>query len=77
MQSSLASLSPRQLRRAAEIKEKIDSLQRELDGLLGAAAPAPSRRGRKKRRTMSPEARAKIGEAQRRRWAKQKSKAGK
>jgi len=43
-----------------------------------AAASAGSQRtgsakGRKKKRTMSPEARAKIGAAQRARWARQKS----
>jgi len=48
----LINLSPQQLRKAADLKEKLQSLQRELDGLLGAksgtvkapAPPAPKRR---------------------------------
>ena len=48
----LINLSPQQLRKAADLKEKIQSLQRELDGLLGAKAeqakapeaPAPKKR---------------------------------
>jgi hypothetical protein len=36
------------------------------------AAPAPKRRGAKKKRTMSAEARAKIAAAQRARWARQR-----
>ena len=48
----LINLSPQQLRKAADLKERIQTLQRELDGLLGAKsekakapqAPAPKRR---------------------------------
>ena len=35
---SITNLTPSQLRRAAELKEKIDSLEQELAGLLGASA---------------------------------------
>lgn len=81
------------LRRAADIQDKIEALQRELASLLGgkpiAAAPAPAPAaaakpaaadGRKRRRNMSAEARARIGAAARARWARyraQKEKAAK
>ena len=38
--------------------------------------PAPARRKRRKKRTMSPEARAKIAAAQKARWAKWKREKG-
>jgi hypothetical protein len=62
-------LSARQLRRAADIKDKIESLQKELTRLLGSTdGPAAPR----KRRKMSAAARAKIAAAQKARWAKQR-----
>ena len=66
------------LRRAIEISERIEKLEAELRSVLGgssagaaSAAPkaAPAKRG-KKRRKMSPEARARIVAAQKARWAK-------
>jgi len=57
------------LRRAADIKDKIESLQKELSRLLdstdGAAVPG-------KRRKMSAAGRARIAAAVRARWAKVK-----
>jgi hypothetical protein len=68
----ISNLSAQQLRRAATIKDQIDSLQSELDRLLGSsngkAAPTA-------KRTMSAAARARIGAAQKARWAKVKGKA--
>ena len=69
------------LRRAIEITEKIQSLEAELKAVLsGAAAPAaaarapkadaPAKVKGKKKRVMSPEARARIVAAQKARWAK-------
>jgi hypothetical protein len=61
-------LSASQLRRAADIKDKIESLQKELAGLLGSStdgAAAP-----RKRRKMSAAGRARIAAAQKARWAK-------
>jgi hypothetical protein len=77
--NSLLNLSPADLRRAAQIKEQIDSLNAELGSILSgtsgrtsgnsaAAAPTDGRRGG--RRTMSPAARAKIAAAAKARWAK-------
>jgi hypothetical protein len=69
--SSIIQLSPKQLRQAAAIKEKIVALQKQLEQLSGsdtksAGAPAPVR----KKRKLSPAARAKIVAAQKARWAK-------
>ena len=69
MQSaSLANLSGQQLRRAAQIKERIEALQRELSQALGVPNGAVQASGG--RRVLSPAARAKIAAAQRARWAK-------
>ena len=72
--SSITSLSPQQLRRAAEVKEKIQSLEKELNQLLGstekpAVSPAP-----KKKFKMSAAAKAKISAAAKARWAKIKGR---
>ena len=72
------SLSSSQLRRAAALQEKIEVLQVELSQLLGgssSAAPAAEGKPGKKKRVMSAAARKKIADAQRKRWAKQKSAA--
>lgn|SRR6266853_422211 len=72
-----------QLKQAIALAERIESLQAELASLFGggsSAAPAAppasfavAKPGRRRvRRTMSPEARAKIAAAQRARWAKTK-----
>lgn len=69
------------LRRAGEILQEIENLQKELTGLFGGSAASASvavsgkKRGRPpggggKRRTMSTEARARIAAAAKARWAK-------
>jgi len=72
---SIQNLSAKQLRQAATIKEKIDSLESELNRLLGTEVSNGrtsnlATDGRKKKRTMSAAAKAKIAAAQRARWAK-------
>jgi hypothetical protein len=67
----IASLTPQELRRAADIKEKIQSIEKELNQLLGAPAEifveaAP----RKKRRRLSAQAIANIRAGARKRWGK-------
>ncbi len=64
-------LSASQLHRAAAIKHKIESLNKQLVRLLGSTAGAavPS-----KRRKMSAAARAKIAAGARARWAKVKGR---
>lgn len=76
---SLLNLTPAQLRHAADLKEKIESLQRELNHLQGtptpAVAAAPSAPKAKRKRKFSAEGLARIAEAQRIRWAKVKGTA--
>lgn len=70
-------LSSSQLRRAAALQEKIEGLQQELAQLLGGSSKSAPVEGKpaKKKRVMSAAARKKIADAQRKRWAKQKSAA--
>jgi len=69
--NSITNLSARQLRRAAEIKEKIQSLESELNRIFTSPEATPVMEAKPKRK-MSPAARAKIAAAQRARWAKLK-----
>jgi hypothetical protein len=69
-------LSSKQLQRAAKIKGKIETLQGELRHLLGgglASNDNTSKAEKPKKRTMSAAARARIGAAQKARWAKVKA----
>ena len=68
-----------QLKQAVTIAEQIAELQAKLAGLIGgggSVAPAPKAAAapvvKSGKRTMSPEARARIAAAQRARWAKSK-----
>jgi len=73
--NSITSLTSQQLRQAASIKERIDALNKQLNQLLGATAPAAS--GAAPKRTMSAAARAKIRAAAKARWARwRQGKAG-
>jgi hypothetical protein len=72
-------LSARELRRAADLKDRIESLQSELNKILGyfvgngrtpVATPVSKKTGRRK---MSAAGRAKIATAARARWAKVKA----
>jgi hypothetical protein len=65
---NITDLTPQQLRRAAAIKEKLDSLNKELRRLLDSATTDGATS--KKKRMMSAAARRKIAAAQRARWAK-------
>jgi len=74
----MTNLSASDLRRAAAIKDKIESLQAELTKVLGgrevgngsAASPTGKKTGRRK---MSAAGRAKIAAAAKARWAKVKA----
>jgi hypothetical protein len=68
----LTSLSPQQLRRAATIKEQIQSLENELGRILGDSTKSVTAVAPKKKRKMSAAGRAKIAAAARARWAKVK-----
>src|SRR5271169_3495533 len=74
--SAMINATPTQLRKAADIQEKIQSLQQELDQLLGGevSTPAPTTPAPKKYK-FSAAARAKMRRAQKARWAKIKGTA--
>ena len=65
--SNLLTLTSSQLKRAADLKDKISKLEKDLASLLGApktSGPTPKQKG------MSAAGRAKIAAAQKARWAK-------
>jgi hypothetical protein len=80
MANALSEISAVQLRRALAIKEKIETLERQLSRILngnmtnGATQVAPPAPPRKAKRKMSAKARAKIAAAQKKRWAAVKAK---
>ena len=69
MMNSLTSLTPKALRRAANLQERIASLQKKLGQLLEMPAEAAPSAAPKKRH-MSAAGRARIAAAARARWAK-------
>jgi hypothetical protein len=68
-------LTASELRRAASLQEKIEAMQAELASLLGGSSSTG--KPAKKKRKMSAAARKRIADAQKARWAKQKSEATK
>jgi hypothetical protein len=68
----MINLTPTQLRKAADIQERIQSLQKGLGQLLGGevSTPAQSTEAPKKKRKMSAAGRARIAAAAKARWAK-------
>ena len=75
--SSIINLSAQQLRRAAAIKEQIQSLENELGRIFGSSTKSVIADAPKKRRKMSAAGRAKISAAAKARWAKVKAAKGK
>jgi hypothetical protein len=74
--NTLLKLTSAQLKRAADIKETIAKLEKELAGILDAPAPtvkAPTTKPPKKKSKMSAAGRARIVAAQKARWAKIKA----
>jgi hypothetical protein len=73
---NITTLSPTQLRKAADIQERIQSLQEELGQLLGGdvSSPAQTTEAPKKRK-FSAYTRAKMRKAQQARWARIKGTA--
>jgi len=72
--SSILNLTVKQLLQAANLKEKIATLENELNQLLGSSAKAGAASGAtkapKKKGVMSAAGKAKIAAAQKARWAK-------
>ena len=72
----MINITPQQLRKAADIQEKIQSLQQELGQLLGGDVPTPAQTTEEpKKRRFSAYTRAKMRKAQQARWAKIKETA--
>ena len=65
---NLIDLTISQLKRATAIKERIEALNKELQGILGVSAKSGA--SPKKKRTMSAAAKKRIAAAQKARWAK-------
>jgi hypothetical protein len=73
---NITTLSPQQLRKAADLQEKIQSLQNELAEILGGEVPTPAQTTEAPRTyKFSAAARAKMRAAQKARWAKIKGTA--
>ena len=68
--SNLLTLTSAQLIKAANLKDKIEALTKELTGLLGSSALVKSAAKPSKKKGMSAAGRAKIAAAQKARWAK-------
>jgi hypothetical protein len=74
----MINITPAQLRKAADLKEKIQSLQEELGQLLGGevATPAQLTKAPKKKRKISAAGIARIVAATKARWAKVRAAKG-
>ena len=68
----MLNLSSKQLRQAANLKDKIESLQKELSRIVGT--PTQTQAGAAPKRKMSAAGRQKIAAAQKARWAKVKGR---
>ena len=74
----LANVPLQQLKQAVAIREKIESLEKELSRVIGGGSrPVAAAGPRRKRRGMSAAARAKISAAAKARWAKVRAKKAK
>ena len=71
--NAFADLSLQQLKKAVTIREKIESLEKELSRIIGTGTPGVTKAPRKKRK-LSAAARAKISARMKARWAKRKGK---
>jgi hypothetical protein len=74
----ILTLSAQQLRKAADLQEQIQALQRELASLLGGAEEEaqPGAPGTPTKRKMSAAGRARIAAAAKARWAKLRKEKG-
>ena len=73
---TMINATPTQLRKAADIKERIDALQNELAEILGGEVPTPAQTAEApKKYKFSAAARARMRAAQKARWAKIKGTA--
>jgi hypothetical protein len=70
---NISKLSVQTLRKAADLKEKIVGLEKQLGQILGSSTKSVATKTPKKRRGMSAAGRAKIRAAQKLRWSKVKA----
>ena len=70
MENPLRTLATAKLKRAVEIREKIESLERELTRLLGVPEKFTIGHALRTKRKMSAAVRARIAVASKARWAK-------
>jgi hypothetical protein len=77
LKEAIRTLTTAKLKRAIELKERIEKFESELAGILTAAAPKPIGAAIRTRRKMSAAARAAIAEKARQRWAKWRAAKGK
>ena len=70
---NIESFTAAQLNHAADLKEKIAEMDKELASILGVSAPTPAKTPKK--RKMSAAGRARVAAAQKARWAAIKAKA--
>lgn len=68
--NEITSLSPTQLRRAADLQERIQSMQKELAQMLGGPALVTAAKPASGKRYISPAGKARIAAAARARWAR-------
>ena len=71
----MINITPQQLRKAVDLQEKIQALQKELGQLLGGSVETSATEAPKKKWKFSAAARAKMRAAQKARWAKIKGTA--
>jgi hypothetical protein len=70
---SIINLTSQQLRKAADLKDRVEELQNELNNILGGrGTPLATTAEPKRRRKMSAAARARMAAAAKARWAKVK-----
>ena len=70
VKQSFLNISAAKLRKASQLKERIDALNAQLSNLLNEVVPTPIANIHRKRRAMSAAARRRISEAAKARWAK-------
>ena len=71
----LTDVSSALLRRAVQLKEQIEDLEKELNGILSQSGPQRSMAMSRSRPGISPAGRARIVAAQKRRWAMHRAQA--
>ena len=74
---NITSLTPAQLRKAAALKEQIESLQNQLSQISGGGEAPGAQKAAKAKKKISAAGIARIRAAQKARWAKLKAKAPK